>query len=45
MKYQGGLGGEVDEDIGVDAENQNTDHGDDQGEFQGYGHRYGLFNA
>jgi hypothetical protein len=33
MKYQGGLGGKVEEDIGVDAEKEDTDNGDDQGNF------------
>ena len=33
MKYQGGLGGEIEEDVGVDAEKKDTDHGDDQGDF------------
>ncbi len=32
-KYRGGLGGEVEENIGVDAEKKDTDNGDDQGNF------------
>jgi hypothetical protein len=34
MKYQSGLVGEVDEDVGIDAENQDTDYGDNQGKLQ-----------
>jgi hypothetical protein len=33
MKYQSGLGGEVEENIGIDAEKEDTDYGDDQGNF------------
>jgi hypothetical protein len=32
-KYQGGLGGEVEEDIGVDPKKKDTDNGDDQRDF------------
>lgn len=43
MKYQGGLISEVDEDVGVDAENQDADYRNYQGERQWRGHSYAIF--